>query len=77
MQQTITKATRLLRDLASLGVSLIVVGVVIDILFPGTTGTAASIATLAGSVSDKGLAGLIALLLFVVVYGREHRTAPN
>ncbi|HJP01785.1 MAG TPA: hypothetical protein QF764_08480 [Planctomycetota bacterium] len=77
MQQTISKATRLLRDLASFGVSLIVVGVVIDILFPGTTGIATGIATLAGNISDKGLAGLIALLLFVVIYGREQRTAPN
>jgi hypothetical protein len=77
MQQTITKVTRLLRDLANLGVSLIVVGVVIDILFPDTTGIATGIANLAGSVSDKGLAGLIALLLFVVIYGREQRTAPN
>ena len=74
MQQTISKATRLLRDLASLGVSLIVV---IDILFPGTTGIATGIANLAGNISDKGLAGLIALLLFVVIYGREQRTAPN
>ncbi|MDP6540962.1 MAG: hypothetical protein QF903_15770 [Planctomycetota bacterium] len=73
MQQTISKATRLLRDLAGLGVSLIVVGVVIDILFPDTTGIATGIANLAGNVSEKGLAGLIALLLFVVIYGREQR----
>ena len=46
------------------------VGVVVDILFPGTTGVIDNIADLVGDFSSQGVAGIIALLLFVTIYNR-------
>ena len=77
MEQTFGKAARLIRELTNFGVSLIVVGVVIDILFPGTTGIVENLGTVVANISDKGIAGLIALLLFVALYRRgEGASAP-
>ena len=52
------------------GVAVIMVGVVVDILFPGTTGVIDNIADLVGNISSQGVAGVIALLLFVTIYNR-------
>ncbi|UCH63324.1 MAG: hypothetical protein JSU77_02390 [Fidelibacterota bacterium] len=57
-----------LRALIDFGLAVILVFVIIDILFPGTTGIIGNIETIVGSFADKGVVGLIALLLFLLVY---------
>jgi len=57
-------------EVVDFGVAVIMVGVVVDILFPGTTGVIDNIADLVGNVSSQGVAGVIALLLFVTIYNR-------
>ena len=58
------------KEVVDLGVAVIMVGVVVDILFPGTTGVVDNIADLVGDISSQGVAGIIALLLFVTIYNR-------
>jgi len=57
-----------LKALIDLGLAVILVFVLIDILFPGTTGIIENIGTIVGTLADKGVVGLIALLLFMLVY---------
>ena len=56
------------KEVVDFGVAVIMVGVVVDILFPGTTGVVDNIADLVGDFSSQGVAGIIALLLFVTIY---------
>ena len=58
------------KEVVDFGVAVIMVGVVVDILFPGTTGVSDNIADLVGDFSSQGVAGIIALLLFVTIYNR-------
>ena len=58
------------KEVVDFGVAGIMVGVVVDILFPGTTGVIDNIADLVGNISSQGVAGVIALLLFVTIYNR-------
>ena len=58
------------KEVVDFGVAVIMVGVVVDILFPGTTGVIDNIADLVGDISSQGVAGIIALLLFVTIYNR-------
>ena len=58
------------KEVVDFGVAVIMVGVVVDILFPGTTGVIDNIADLVGDFSSQGVAGIIALLLFVTIYNR-------
>ena len=58
------------KEVVDFGVAVIMVGVVVDILFPGTTGVIDNIADLVGNISSQGVAGVIALLLFVTIYSR-------
>ena len=57
-----------LKALIDLGLAVILVFVLIDILFPGTTGIIENIGIIVGTFADKGVVGLIALLLFMLVY---------
>ncbi len=57
-----------LKSLIDLGLAVILVFVLIDILFPGTTGVLDNIGTIVAAFADKGVVGLIALLLFMLVY---------
>ena len=57
-----------LKALIDLGIAVILVFVIIDILFPGTTGIIDNIGIIVGSFADKGVVGLIALLLFMLIY---------
>lgn len=59
-----------LKVLAEFGLSLILVFVVIDILFPGTTGIVNNLAQIVASFAKEGIVGLIALLLFLLIYRR-------
>jgi TRAP-type uncharacterized transport system fused permease subunit len=59
------------KEVVDFGVAVIMVGVVVDILFPGTTGVIDNIADLVGDFSSQGVAGIIALLLFVTIYNNR------
>jgi hypothetical protein len=70
MEQVIAKVSNMAKAVTQLSVTLIVTFLVVDILFPGSTGMAANVGAVASSLSEKGLAGLVALGLFYVVYSK-------
>ncbi len=47
---------------------LIAAGVVVDVLFPGTTGIIENIGQLLDQFGQNGLGGLVAVLLFLLLY---------
>ena len=55
-----------------MGMSLILVLVVVDVLFPGTSGVVNNIGAIINQFSKEGIAGIIALLLFLLVF-RTHK----
>lgn len=57
-----------LRALIDLGMSLVLVFLLIDILFPGLDLVLGNINSIVASFADRGVAGIIALLLFVLIY---------
>ncbi|MDG2070698.1 MAG: hypothetical protein P8J55_02950 [Pseudomonadales bacterium] len=57
-----------LRSLSEVGIALILAFVVIDVLFPGTTPVVENIGVIVGQFSEQGLVGLIALLLFLMLF---------
>jgi len=64
----ISQLTGWLRSATELGLALVLAFVIIDVLFPGTTGVVTNIGTIVAQFSKDGLAGLIALLLFLIVF---------
>lgn len=68
LKETITSLTDWLRILTEVGVSLILVLVIVDVLFPGTTGLVQNLGTIVGQFSKEGITGLIALLMFLLVF---------
>lgn len=65
---SISQLTGWLRSATELGLALVLAFVIIDVLFPGTTGVVTNIGTIVAQFSKDGLAGLIALLLFLIVF---------
>ena len=57
-----------LRSATELGMAIILSFVIIDVLFPGTTGVVQNLGIIVAQFSKEGLAGLIALLLFLIVF---------
>jgi len=57
-----------LRAATELGLALILAFVIIDVLFPGTTGIVNNLGVIVGQFSKEGLAGLIALLMFLLIF---------
>ena len=57
-----------LKTLTELGFSIILVLVVIDILFPNTTGITKNLSDVVGSFASEGAVGLVALLIFLLIY---------
>ena len=47
---------------------IIAAAVVVDVLFPGTTGIIDNIGELLAQFSQNGLGGLVAVLLFLLLY---------
>ena len=79
MEQVINRVSRTATGITRLGVTLIFTFLVIDLLFPGTTGMVTNVGTVADSISQKGLSGLVALGLFYVIYTRgdgQSRSEP-
>lgn len=69
-KDTIDKVSVWLKSIIEFGLGVIMLFVVIDILFPGTTGIINNIETIVSAFADRGVVGLIALLLFMLVYRR-------
>ncbi|MBL4762714.1 MAG: hypothetical protein JKY93_08450 [Gammaproteobacteria bacterium] len=57
-----------LKSFTELGLTLILALVVLDILFPGTTGIIGNLGVIVAQFSREGLSGLIALLLFLIMF---------
>ncbi|MDP6387545.1 MAG: hypothetical protein QGI93_15220 [Planctomycetota bacterium] len=77
MEQVIAKVSNMAKAITQLSVTLIVTFLMVDILFPGSTGMAANVGAVASSLSEKGLAGLVALGLFYVVYTKAPASAAS
>jgi len=65
---TLSNVTQWIQKFSELGLALILSFVIIDVLFPGTTGVVSNIGIIVSQFSKEGLAGLIALLLFLVLF---------
>ena len=71
VNNAIDTVTSALGGVISLALSLIGVFLVVDILFPNTTGIVESVAGLVNSFISQGLVGLIALIVFVAILSRD------
>ena len=67
VKETIEDVSGWLKSIIEFGLSIIMVFVVIDILF-GTTMIIGNINAIVASFADKGVVGLIALFLFMLIY---------
>ncbi len=67
VKETIEDVSGWLKSIIEFGLSIIMVFVVIDILF-GTTVIIGNINAIVASFADKGIVGLIALFLFMLIY---------
>ena len=65
---TVDSLTGLLRTVTDFGLGLIVALVIVDVLFPASSSITENIGELAGQFGDNGLAGLIAVLLFLLLF---------
>ena len=70
LNETLRTTSGWLKDIFEFGISLILLFVVIDILFPGTTGVVNNVGEIVSSFASEGIVGLIALLFFLLVYKR-------
>lgn len=68
VKEKMTMISQWLRSFTELGLALIMAFIVIDILFPGTTGVVNNLGIIVAQFSKQGLVGLIALLLFLLVF---------
>lgn len=59
------------KGIVGLGLSLVVVALVVDVLFPGTTDIVNSVAGLINAFAGHGLVGLVTLIVFVAIAGRN------
>ena len=58
----------LVGTITDLALRLIVALLVVDVLFPASSAITENIGTLVSQFGDNGLAGLIAILLFLLLY---------
>ena len=68
---TIDSGTGGLRPLTDFGLGLIVALVIVDVLFPASSNITENIGLLAGQFGENGLAGLIAVLLFLLLFKKN------
>jgi len=68
VKDSMTNITGWLQTATEFGLALILAFVIIDVLFPGSTGVVSNIGTIVGQFSKEGLTGLIALLLFLLLF---------
>ena len=72
VKESVSTVTDWLRVGTEFGLALVLAFVVIDVLFPGTTGVVNNIGEIVGQFSKEGIAGLIALLLFLMLFKNKH-----
>jgi len=70
VKKSISTVQGWLTTLTEFGISIIFVAVILDILFPGSTGLITNINGIVSSFSGNGVTGLVALLLFMSIYRR-------
>lgn len=68
VKDTLTTVTGWLQKATEFGLALILAFIVIDVLFPGTTGVVNNLGVIVGQFSKEGISGLIALLLFLLLF---------
>ena len=68
IKATIATANGWLKSVTEFGLSIILAFVVLDILFPGSTGIIGNINGIVSSFAGNGVTGLIALLIFLLIY---------
>ena len=65
---TLNAVSGYLRSIRDFGLRIIVALLVVDVLFPGSTGIVRNVGATVGQFGANGLAGLIAVLLFLLLY---------
>lgn len=70
LRDTLRTTSGWMKEIFEFGVALILLFVVIDILFPGTTGVVNNIGEIVSNLASEGIVGLIALLIFLLIYKR-------
>lgn len=65
---TFDTVSGLVGTITDLALRLIAALVVVDVLFPGTTGIIENIGQLLDQFGENGLGGLVAVLLFLLLY---------
>ncbi|MBN4080684.1 hypothetical protein JYT31_03365 [Beggiatoa alba] len=68
VKDSIATMTSWLNTATEFGLALILTFVIIDVLFPGSTGLVSNMGTIVEQFSKEGLTGLIALLLFLLLF---------
>lgn len=68
IKDSINTVTSVLQTATEFGITLLLALVIIDVLFPGTTGIVNNLGAIVGQFSKEGLSGLIALLLFLILF---------
>lgn len=70
LRETFTNITSWLIDIVEIGLSLAVVFLIVDLLFGATTNIVANLSALIDSFVERGVVGLIALIVFLAIYKR-------
>ena len=68
VKESISTVTEIIQTVTQFGMTLILALVMIDVLFPGSTTMVSNIGAIVGQFSKEGLSGLIALLLFLILF---------
>ena len=68
VKDAMSQLTTWLRSATELGLTAILALVIVDVLFPGTTGVVTNLGIIVAQFSNEGLSGLIALLLFLILF---------
>ena len=68
LRELLQSWTGYLRDIFEFGAAIILLFVLIDILFPETTGVVENIANVVSSFAAEGVVGLVALVFFLWNY---------
>ena len=68
VKESISSVSEIIQTVTQFGMTLILALVMIDVLFPGSTTMVSNIGAIVGQFSKEGLSGLIALLLFLILF---------
>ncbi len=68
VRDSVNTVTGIIRTATEFGMTLVLALVIIDVLFPGSTTVVSNIGDIVGQFSKEGLSGLIALLLFLILF---------